>query len=222
MTTCLLRLSFFLTGLVILGGSLLHAAPITWQPAQGVADPGVVNSRGVLIEAVNASSAAGVVTVNGVNFSPSNALLPNNAVSGALNGLQTLDPGLDELLTTMDYGGGQAASFPVGAGRLVSGQGYIVQVFFTDLRSCCSGRVMTFGDGAGNTVDVDASGGAGQFGQVATGTFTADETTQSLTLAVNSFGNTHINAYQVRTDVQLPVIESFTATPPQIANGETC
>jgi hypothetical protein len=216
------RLFSPLPGLVILGGSLLHAAPMTWQPAQGVTDPSVVNSRGVLIEAVNASPAAGVVTVNGVNFSPSNALLANNAVNGALNGVQTLDPGLDELLTTMDYGDGQAASFPIGAGRLVSGQGYIVQVFFTDLRDCCSARVMTFGDGAGNTVDVDASGGEGHFGQVATGTFTADETTQSLTLAVNGFGNAHINAYQVRTAFQLPVIESFIATPPQIASGETC
>ena len=222
MTACLLRLIFPLHGLVILGGSLLQASPITWQPAQGVTDPAAVNSRGVLIEAVNASPAGGVVTVNGVNFSPSNALLPNNAVNGALNGLQTLDSGLDELLTTMDYGGGQATSFPIGAGRLVSGNGYIVQVFFTDMRDCCSGRVMTFGDGDGNTVDVGASGGEGQFGQVATGTFTADEATQSLTLAVNGFGNAHINAYQVRTAFQLPVIESFTATPPQIAGGETC
>ena len=221
MPACLLRLSVSLPVVLLLTCTLLDASPITWQPAQGVMNPAVVNSRGVLIEAVNASPAAGAVTVNGVTFLSSNTLLPNNAINNALNGAQTLDSGLDELLTTMDYGGGPAATFPIGAGRLVRGQGYIVQVFFTDLRDCCSGRVMTFGDEAGNTVNVDSSGGEGQFGQVATGTFTADATTQSLTLAVNGFGNVHINGYQVRTAFPLPVIESFTATPPQIASGET-
>lgn len=53
-----------------------------------------------------------------------------------------------------------------------------------------NGRVMTFGDGLGNTVDLN--------GQFAIGTFTASGTTQDLTALANGFGQAHINAFQVR------------------------
>lgn len=195
----------------------LRAAEISWEIAQGVMDPTVVRSDNAWVEAINASPNAGAVTVHGVTFESSNALLPNPGYSGALVGAETLDPGLDELLNTFDYGGGTSTSITIGGDKLVIGQSYIVQVFYTDLRF---DRVMFFGDAVGNTVGLHSSGGIGQFGETVVGTFTADATTQTLNLAINT-GNTHITAYQIRSAIALPVIESFTVTPVQIASGET-
>ena len=197
------------------------AASITWDPVADTTDPSVIITDGSLVEAINGSGAAGVVTVNGVNFSPSDTLLPTNAASVALSSQTTLDPGLDDLLNTVEFGGGTATSITVGGGALVSGQTYTIQVFFTDLRSCCSGRVMTYGDGEGNTVDVTASGAPGTFGQFATGTFIADGTNQTLSLTANGFGNVHINGYQVRSAFPLPVVSQFTVTPSLITSGES-
>ena len=197
------------------------AASITWDPVADTTDPTVIITDGSLVEAINGSGAAGVVTVNGVNFSPSDTLLPTNAASVALSSQTTLDPGLDDLLNTVEFGGGTATSITVGGGALVSGQTYTIQVFFTDLRSCCSGRVMTYGDGEGNTVDVTASGAPGTFGQFATGTFIADGTNQTLSLTANGFGNVHINGYQIRSAFPLPVVSQFTVTPSLITSGES-
>ena len=197
------------------------AASITWDPVADTTDPTVIITDGSLVGAINGSGAAGVVTVNGVNFSPSDTLLPTNAASVALSSQTTLDPGLDDLLNTVEFGGGTATSITVGGGALVSGQTYTIQVFFTDLRSCCSGRVMTYGDGEGNTVDVTASGAPGTFGQFATGTFIADGTNQTLSLTANGFGNVHINGYQVRSAFPLPVVSQFTVTPSLITSGES-
>ncbi|MDB4512426.1 CotH kinase family protein [bacterium] len=197
------------------------AASITWDPVADTTDPTVIITDGSLVEAINGSGAAGVVTVNGVNFSPSDTLLPTNAASVALSSQTTLDPGLDDLLNTVEFGGGTATSITVGGGALVSGQTYTIQVFFTDLRSCCSGRVMTYGDGEGNTVDITASGVPGTFGQFATGTFIADGTNQTLSLTANGFGNVHINGYQVRSAFPLPVVSQFTVTPSLITSGES-
>ena len=199
----------------------LSAAPITWDPAEDTVDPTTILTTGSLVEAINGTAAAGVVTVNGVNFSPSNTLLPNSAASVALDGQTTLDPPLDDLLNTVEFGGGTSTSITVGGGSLVVGQSYAIQIFFTDLRSCCSGRVMTYGDGEGNTVDVTASGAPGTFGQFATGTFVADDTSQTISLVANGFGNVHINGYQIRSAFPLPEVDSFTATPSLIASGES-
>lgn len=197
------------------------AASITWDPVADTTDPTVIITDGSLVEAINGSGAAGVVTVNGVNFSPSDTLLPTNAASVALSSQTTLDPGLDDLLNTVEFGGGTATSITVGGGALVSGQTYTIQVFFTDLRSCCSGRVMTYGDGEGNTVDITASGVPGTFGQFATGTFIAGGTNQTLSLTANGFGNVHINGYQIRSAFPLPVVSQFTVTPSLITSGES-
>ena len=169
------------------------AAPITWEAAIDTSNPTVVITTGALVEAINASATPGAVTVNDVTFSQSDTLLPLTAADTALGAFESIDPGLDELLNNVDYGGGTSTSITVGGGSLVVGQSYLIQIFFTDLRSCCSSRVMTYGDGLGNGVNVIASGAPGTFGQNATGTFVADDTTQTISLVSNGFGNVHIN-----------------------------
>lgn len=196
-----------------------QAAPIVWQAAQDTVNPTSIDTTGELIEAINGTSLGGVVTINGVNFTASDSMLPNTAVAIGLNGSQTLDPGLDQFLNNVDYGGGPSTSITVGNGSLLVGQSYRIQIFFTDLRSCCSSRVMSFGDGQGGSVDITASGSPGTFGQNAIGTFTADGTSQAISLVANGFGNVHINGYQVRSAFPVPEIGTFTATPSLIASG---
>lgn len=198
----------------------LAAAPITWEQAVDTVDASSISTAGSLIEAFNGTSSHGNVTINGVDFLPSNTLLPLNAASVALDFRSTPDPGLDRLLNELEYGGGTAVSITVGQGRLAIGQRYAIQLFFTDLRSCCRGRVMTYGDGLGNTVEVAASGDPGTFGQSALGTFVADDTSQTIRLLANGFGNVHLNGYQLRSVFPAPVIDSFTANPARLASGE--
>jgi hypothetical protein len=199
----------------------IMAAPVVWENMRDLRTPADLNTQGVLIEAFNASPNGGAVTAGGVTFSSTNGLLPNGAIPSALSGQTTLDPGFDELLTTLDFGGGTSTTLQVGNGNLVIGQSYRLQLFFTDLRPCCSGRVMTYGDGQGSQVNLNASGSPGSFGQTVTGTFVASGTSQTLTLSTNGFGNAHLTGYQIRTAASPPTINSFTATPALIAAGET-
>ncbi len=199
----------------------LPGAEISWQAAADISGPGAILTAGTLVEAFNGSPDSGAATPADVPFTASDALLANGAIANALDGATSLDAALDELLTTLDYGGGTATSITVGGGALTAGATYRIQVFFTDLRACCSGRVMRFGDGTGNEVAVSASGGAGAFGQAAIGTFTADAATQTLSMATEGFGNCHLTAYQIRTAASAPVIGSFTATPALISSGQS-
>ena len=211
---------FSLFSLLLSWPVILTAASISWEPALDSTAPHTVITKGRLVEAVNGTAFGGRVTVNGVDFTPSDSLLGNQAFGRALDNRSTLDPGLDSLLGNVDYGGGTSTTITVGSGKLVVGQTYLIQVFYTDLRPCCRGRVMTFGDHEGNTVEVGASGAPGSFGQSATGLFTSDATSQVVSLRTNGFGNAHLNGYQIRLAAELPVIGQFTVNPSWIASGE--
>ena len=131
----------------LLGSSPGVSAPITWSGAQSTTGATDVVVSGNLIEAVNAGpSSVGSVTVNGVVFANSAALLPQSTATNPLSGASTRDANYDLLLGRFDFGGGTSQSLNIGGGNLLSGMNYIVQVWYTDLRSCCSGRTMTFGD----------------------------------------------------------------------------
>ena len=188
------------------------AAPIAWGPALSTATPGDILTAGRAVEAINAiNSNTGYVTVNGVMFTNSNALLPKSVGGNFLAGNSTGDAGLDALLNKLDYGGGTSPSISIGGGHLNPGDQYQVQVFFTDLRAANNNHVMTFGDGEAAESSVDLHASQGGFGQYGVGTFTADATSQALTLATNGFGNAHITAYQLRTLTAPPVTTSLPA-----------
>ncbi|MDB4419175.1 CotH kinase family protein [bacterium] len=204
--------------IVIVLEASASAAPITWDPVSDTSEPTVVVTTGTLVEAINGTGAAGVATVNGVDFFPSDTLLSSPAASVGLSGGTTLDPGLDALLNTVEYGGGTSTTITVGGGSLVVGQSYLIQIFFTDLRR---NRVMTYGDNEGNAIDVASIGAPGTFGRNATGIFTADSTTQIISLTTNGFGNAHINGYQIRSSTAVPSVDTFTASSPLIASGES-
>lgn len=195
-----------------------HAAQITWNSVEDTVNPTSILATGSLVEAINGTAANGIVTVNGVDFAASDALLPNNAAAVGLDGQTTNDSGLDALLDNVDFGGGTTELITVGGGNLVAGQTYTIQIFFTDLRF---NRTMVYGDNEGNDVNVESTGGAGSFGQNVTGTFTADGINQTIRLATIGFSNVHITAYQIRIVAAAPTIDTFTADPPLIASGET-
>ncbi|MEQ9462706.1 MAG: hypothetical protein RJQ10_03525 [Haliea sp.] len=184
-------------GVALLGSSVAFSAPIVWGGAQNTAGALDVVVSGSLVEAFNAgSSNTGSVTVNSVTFTNTGALLPQSTNTNPLNGSSSGDASYNQLLGSFDFGGGTVTSLSIGGGNLQTGLDYIVQVWYTDLRSCCSGRIMTFGDGLGSNVNLNATGGG--LGQFAVGQFTADAASQTLSLASNNFGNAHITAYQVR------------------------
>ena len=197
----------------VVAGSL--AAPITWGTQMavrtGTGNSADVSTQGTLVEAYNAaltSYTGGNKTVNGVNFVVNTNLLPGNATtvvdfSAGTNGG---DANYDAILSTADYGGGTATSISVGAGLLQIGKAYQIQVWYVDDRSSTDARVM--GYAASSTASK-----ANLNDQYVIGTFTADATTQTLHLSTvssaagDTFGNVHINAYQIR---------AITVTPPSV------
>lgn len=93
---------------------------------------------------------------------------------------------------------------------LTDGTDYLIQVFYNDQRTGGNihARVMRYGDGSGNTVDVaggDPAAGVqtAHYGQHAVGSFTASGTSQDLTMQAIGFGNVHYNAILV-TEVPEP------------------
>jgi len=190
---------------------IVHAAPITWDTAQDSSGSGDVSTNGSVVEAVNLTSAAGTIIVNGVEFTNSDSIFPNSARPEIdfLAGETTGDSDYDALLEGLDYGGG--ASFSFDLENLVVGVLYEIQVWFADLRDCCSGRNMYYGDGV-TSVMLNAS--AGGFGQYAIGSFVADSTGQALYLQADGFPNVHLTAYQVRTVPQLQTLQVHTVPEP--------
>ena len=179
------------------------AASINWGAAQDVSGAADVNNSQVTIEAVNLTPDSGVpgsTTVNGVTFTHDNTLM---GLAGG-NGLMTSDTGdagLNNLMNSVDHGAcdGCAWTIQVGGGNLVAGNQYDIQLFYSDNRGFAGASWgQNYDDGAGNSVNLNANG-ANRHGQHVTGTFTADGTTQTLSITGGGPpGEPHLNAYQIR------------------------
>ncbi|MDB4419067.1 hypothetical protein N9291_00515, partial [bacterium] len=216
-----MKLSHTLSTLV-LTTLLSQGANITWGPATNITtatgNSSDVSNSGTLIEAYNAVASdqiatATPITVNGVTFTPTTSLLnadPKNAGNSDFSiNTNAGDPSYDSLVSTVEYGGGtNLVSLTIGdgdgdasingAGFLNIGTTYEIQVWYVDSRGNQNARETPVGDGNGNKVTLND--------QFALGTFTADATTQVITLESPTFGQAHITAYQIR--------ESFTGPPP--------
>lgn len=184
---------------------------ITWTGPFDTESNLEVRPGGTLVEAVNATNTStGSVTVNGVVFSNSAELLSASTNERFLDRATTRNPGYDNLLGSLDVGNGPTnVPLVVGKALLKPGNSYLIQVWYTDARSCCSNpRKMTFADGLGNTVSLN-SYGAHMLGQYAVGWFIAAEESLHLTLdTAGTSGNAHINGYQIR-EVPLAAFEQM-------------
>ena len=189
--------------------AVVPPATITWEAATSVSANSDVSTAGALVEAFNAGdNDVADQTVNGVLFAGTGGLLSSDAVAAAFTG-DTGDTAYNALLGSIDYGdGGDLFTISVGSGNLVVGEEYLIQVWYVDTRySGGALRVMQFGDGNGNAVGL-----ASTPGQFVTGTFTATDTNQALSLYATNFGNAHITAYQIRDTTSTPVPTLTTAT----------
>ncbi len=187
---------------IITASAMANAAVITWGTATaittGTGNSSDVLTTGTLHYAVNgdASSTAslGDQTVNGVLF---DSVQGTNFADDLWT--TTGDAAYDALLSRANNNlGGPSVTLALGSGTgplgvipaLTNGQQYLIQVWFADNRSGFDSRVMTFGDGNGNNVNLND--------QFVVGTFTASGTTHNLLATANSFGQAHINALQIR------------------------
>lgn len=188
--------SFSITGVDL---NVSAVGIISWGVATDVSAVSEVVTDGLLVEAKNGVSGTAVHTVNTVPFTGSNGVIfSTNAAANQLDsGGDSGDITYNTLLDTVDFGPSiSSGTLTVASGLLTDGEDYLIQIWYCDDVRPVGGRVMKFGDGQGNTVDLDAKGD-GQ-GQYATGTFTADGA--SLTLSFEAVGMTaaHITAYQIR------------------------
>jgi len=145
------------------------------------------------------------IVVNGVPFAPTTSLLnedPRNATGlDFSNGTDAGDPEYDALCSSLEFGGGtdkvtivvgdgDGDGSVTGGGLLLPGSDYEVQVWYVDDRAASSTRSTPVGDGNLNQATLKD--------QFVIGTFTADGTTQELTLESPGFGQAHLTAYQIR------------------------
>lgn len=189
-----------ISGSVLLIGST-QAAVINWGTATNVTDVTEVLNTGTTIEAVNASATTvnNTLLLNGVSFVSNLDLLSSNTGNDGYSGT-TGNNDYDQFLSNFDFGGGtNLVTLTVANGLLINGDDYEIQVWYSN---ASGSRTTPFGDGESivngldqNTVDLTAVAATPQF---AIGTFTADSTSQLLTLNSPGFGNAHITGYQVR------------------------
>lgn len=209
-------LKFYLILCLLLIIPSLRAAVISWEARSNVASASDISTNGMLVEAFNltfstgnhTNPAAADTTVNGVHFLGSISPAPLNNSNGGyvdyLSGSSTGDAAYDALLETAAYGGGSGqVTMTLGGGDLIHGGNYEIQVWYVEKRSAQSGRVMQYGDGNGNTVNL--KGDDGSFGQYVVGSFMADGANQACTLNAVGFGNAHLTAYQIRKIGTQPV-----------------
>ncbi|NQU23509.1 MAG: sulfatase-like hydrolase/transferase [Candidatus Nealsonbacteria bacterium] len=183
---------------------------VNWQTAQNTDGPGDVTAAAAdVVLARNGGNSS--ISVGDITFTPTD--LGSGEFVGTLIGRTTGDASYDALINSMTYGGGTSTTLDLDG--LTPGQQYMIQIWYTDLREGSSdgramsysnmGRVAVAGEDASATLDsIDLIGNtpgadpADFFGQYATGTFTASETTETLRLATNGFGNAHFNAILVQ------------------------
>ena len=182
------------------------AASISWT--SGVVSGGeVVSNEGTLLEACNfGNGSATSPVVNGVPFlaidftaseTPAHlvGLSYNTGENGKLPG-----PGINELSDTIAYRSGVNPQTAQLTG-LTAGLHYEVQFFYYHNTV---NRSVTILDGAGASVTLNETGEP----VYATGVFTADATTQTLTFDAGT-GSQFLNAYQLREG---------SVTPPVVLN----
>ena len=171
-----------------------QAAVIAWGDSTSVSTASDISTAGTLVEAINltADSISGTVDVNGVTFTNDGSLLSNNSILDKYSGT-TGDSNYDAILSSFDVG--SQTSIILGGSNLEFGKDYEIQLFWA-----YDAWDHGYGDGEGNTVLL-----AGPAYVI--GTFTADATTQNLSLGTpnpDGWGQSHLNAYQIRSVVPEP------------------
>ncbi len=203
-----------LAGLIPAVSSTGKAATVTWGTSTTISTEADVVNPGTLAYAYAFSNTA--TTLNGVAFTGTNSFgtiatnitlsgfTANNTTSFGAAGTayNAIGTSYQNVIKGASYGGSSAGT--VTLNNLTVGRKYAVQYWVNDSRAGSGGtaqRKQTLATGvelfhyAGGTT-TSAAGGVGQF---AVGTFTADATTQALTITPGGTSpSVQINAIQVR------------------------
>ena len=189
--------SFLVSSIATLAALPASAAPILWNAPQVVSGDSDVSLTGSFDRAHLFGGATAVV--NGVTFSPFGAG-DSASISDQFGGFggggapfDNLSATYRTLLTNGFYGG--AGSATITLNNLASGLDYEAQFWVNDSRNCCSGRNETISGSAALAYST-IPGGTGGVGSYVKGTFTADSTSQALTL--NSGFSVQANGLQLR------------------------
>ncbi len=216
-----LRFSSLALSLLVLAGGA-HAATISWSTAMGISGASDVSTTGTLVTALSLGGAAAAsVTVNGVTFTGLDA--NGTSVTDGdveLQGEGTLPTmqGEDNLeyaaapfdnLSTSYQGLLSHADTEVGSNSieltisgLTTGDSYLFEWWSSD--SDFFNNVGTIAT-AGNAVTLHSNTSSplqGGVGQYATGTFTANSSTESISFDVGP--STIVNAFQLRETTAAP------------------
>ncbi len=189
--------SFLVTSIAALTALPVLAAPVLWNAPQVVSGDSDVSLSGSFDRAHLFGGSTAVV--NGVTFSPfgSGDTASISSQFGGFGGggapFDNLSANYRTLLTNGFYGGAGAATITLN--NLASGLDYEAQFWVNDSRNCCSGRNETISGSAALAYST-IPGGTGGVGSYVKGTFTADSTSQTLTL--NSGSSVQANGLQLR------------------------
>ena len=180
-----------------------HAAPVTWAAPVTIAGDADVSTAGTPVFAYDWAGSA--QTINGVAFTAASS----GATMGGFGGVHTtafgsasapfvnLSAAYKAVLVGSIYTGASACTVTLNS--LTPGRQYQIQLWVNDARALGLGyaRTETVTTGGGNTVTLSYPGNVdGAPGQYTIGTFTADASSQVITLLGNSA--TQVNALQLR------------------------
>jgi hypothetical protein len=192
---------------LLMASSSASAGIITWNTPTAISPVGdtIVSTTGTLVEALNWGG-TGTRTINGVTFTGKSAggittnsdfsSIPNYAHSWAVYTDGGVGGDFEALLDSFMFKW-PGVSSPVSLSGLTLGSQYMVQFFVSDDRNCCKAEMSWF-SGGGNESDhvrYDLS-------YAVTGMFTADATTQALT--VNGQESSQLGGYQLRKLATVP------------------
>ncbi len=189
--------------LTLLAATVAHAAPVTWGPVKDITADSDISTNGTLVKAV--CKAGGNPVVNGVTFTPaySGDSLSGQNASGATAGALPVGGGISAAYSQMlggnDYNTGSGTTLTLTLNGLTVGHHYELQIWANDSDASSLGKQTVK---SGGTLDqwvvlnMNTTGADGGKGQFATGTFTADATSQQL--KITGSVSPVIQAYQVR------------------------
>jgi len=189
-----------IAGAFVAFASVSHAAIINWGAgAQGITGDSDVSTAGALVGAVNLGPAnVPTTTVNGVTFT--GLAMPSGSTAAAVGNFSLTSPGISfsgilssgsapfsnlsapyQVLLSNIVGGTGSSPITLTINGLATGQAYQFQWWTSDPLS--NGIFTTATAGNAVTLSVNTGVVPGGLGQFATGTFTADANSQTITFS---------------------------------------